>query len=124
MKVGIGSLRGLLFDNVAEIKFRRRNPKPGAPATRRMLCTNCDEILKSPEGRQALGYQATSQPPKYNPTAKNLLIAWDLLKQDYRAISCDEVHVISVVPKTEFWEYYNNKLYKMTTEQKQSFFDV
>jgi len=124
MKVGLTTLRGLLHENVVELKFRRRRPRPGMPATRRMLCTTCDEILKSTEGRRALHFEDTRQPPKFNPTAKNLAIVWDLFKQDYRCVSGDEIEVISVIPKDEFWQYYNETLYKMTPAQKESFFNI
>lgn len=128
MKVGASTLRVLLENNVLEIKFKRRRPKPGAPATRRMLCTNSTIILKSDAGRQTLKYKSTSGTPKYSPASKNIVIAWDIFKQDYRAISVDNCELISQMPVSgdgkEFWDYFNTTIYPMTTEQKQSFFNV
>jgi hypothetical protein len=128
MKVGASTLRVLLENNVLEIKFKRRRPKPGAPATRRMLCTNSPVILKSDAGRQTLHYKPTSGTPKYSPASKNIVIAWDIFKQDYRAISVDNCELISQMPVSgdgsDFWEYFNSTIHPMTTEQKQSFFNV
>lgn len=128
MKVGASTLRVLLENNVLEIKFKRRRPKPGAPATRRMLCTNSNIILKSRPGVESLNYESPASGPKYNAASKNLVIAWDIFKQDYRAISADNCELISQMPVTgdgrDFWEYFNNSLYPMSSGQKNNFFNV
>ena len=118
-------LTALLQENVVELKFKRRRPKAGSPPTRRMLCTNCRQILDSPEAREALHYESTRKPPPFNPTTKNLIIAWDILVQDYRCISVENCEVISVIPGDDtFWEYFSDSLYKMTPEQKATFMKV
>jgi len=125
MKIALPTLKALLETNVLEIKFTRRRTKPGAPPTRRMLCTNSSVILKSVPGREALNFRTTYKPPKYNPQTKNLLLAWDIFKQDYRMINCDNVALISQVPANEeFWEYFNSTLRMMSAEQKSTFFNV
>lgn len=128
MKVGATTLRVLLENNVLEVKFKRRNPKPGAPATRRMLCTNSPIILQSDAGRNTLHYQSPSSGPKYNTASKNIVIAWDIFKQDWRAISADNCVLISQMPVSgdgrDFWEYFNNTIHPMTSEQKKAFFNV
>ena len=128
MKVGASTLRVLLENNVLEIKFKRRRVKPGAPATRRMLCTNSPIILQSEAGRTTLNYQQSFTTPKYSPASKNLVIAWDIFKQDYRAISVDNCELISQMPVSgdgkEFWQYFNETIYPMTPAQKQAFFNV
>ena len=128
MKVGASTLSVLLENNVLEIKFKRRRVKPGAPATRRMLCTNSSIILKSRPGVESLNYESPSSGPKYSPASKNLVIAWDIFKQDYRAISADNCELISQMPVTgdgrDFWEYFNNSLYPMSSGQKNNFFNV
>ena len=122
MKVNLTALKALLEENVVELKFKRRRPKPGFPMTRRMLCTNNRAILESREGREALHFEATRQPPKFNPSTKNLVIAWDILVQDYRCINVENCEVISTIPGDDtFWEYFNDKLYKMTPQQKAAF---
>lgn len=128
MKVGASTLRVLLENNVLEIKFKRRRAKPGSPDTRRMLCTNSPVILQSDAGRTTLHYKPSTSGPKYSPASKNLVIAWDIFKQDYRAISADNCELISQMPVSgdgsDFWEYFNNTIYPMTPGQKQSFFNV
>lgn len=128
MKLGADTLRALLENNVVEIKFQRRRAVAGKPSTRRMLCTNNPIILNSEAGRTTLKYQPSNNPPKYNPSAKNLVLAWDVFKQDYRAISMDNCELISQMPVSgdgkDFWEYFNNSIHPMTPEQKEAFFNV
>ena len=90
-----------------------------------MLCTNSARILKSEPGRETLHYRPTFKGPRFNPATKNLIIAWDIFKQDYRMINCDDVMVISQVPDDEeFWTYFTEVLYKMSPGQKETFFDI
>lgn len=125
MKLSLINLTKLLDSNVVELKFKRRRPKPGVPTTRRMLCTNSRVILESREARDALKYTPTKQSLKFNPTTKNLIVTWDILMQDYRCVSVDNCEIISVIPGDDtFWKYYNDKLYKMTPEQKDTFMKV
>jgi len=122
MKVSLPTLRNVLLNNVAEIKFIRRRPKAGAPATRRMLCTNNLPLLMSPEGRLALNYRRAINQPKYNPNLKNLLITWDIFMQDYRCINMIACDMINVIPANKtFWKYFNDKLSLMQTLDKVRF---
>lgn len=128
MKIGASTLRVLLENNVLEIKFKRRTAKPGTPSTRRMLCTNCPVLLQSDAGRETLHYTPATGSMNYNPVAKNIVIAWDIFKQDYRAISVDNCELISQMPVsgdgTEFWQYFNETIYPMTSQQKEAFFNA
>lgn len=128
MKIGATTLRVLLENNVLEIKFKRRNPKPGSPATRRMLCTNSPVILQSDAGKETLNFESGNNRIKFNPASKNLVLAWDIFKQDYRFISADNVELVSQMPVTgdgrDFWEYFNETIYPMTPGEKDNFFDV
>jgi hypothetical protein len=128
MKVGANTLRVLLEHNVVEIKFKRRRPAPGKSPTRRMLCTNSPIILKSTTGRDTLNYQSPSGSPKYSPASKNIIIAWDIFKQDYRAVSMDNCELISQMPVSgdgvDFWKYFNESVHPMTPDQKEAFFNV
>lgn len=128
MRIGASTLTVLLENNVLEIKFKRRRIKPGAPATRRMLCTNCAILLNSEAGRTTLHYRPSGNNIKFSPGAKNLVIAWDIFKQDYRAISVDNCELISQMPVSgdgaDFWEYFNTTIYPMTPQQKEAFFNV
>jgi hypothetical protein len=128
MKIGASTLSVLLENNVLEIKFKRRRAKPGSPTTRRMLCTNCAILLNSEAGRTTLNYRPSPGTLKFSPSSKNLVIAWDIFKQDYRAISVDNCELISQMPVSgdgaEFWDYFNNTIYPMTPQQKLAFFNV
>lgn len=128
MKIGASTLRVLLENNVIEIKFKRRRPKPGAPPTRRMLCTNSPVILQSEAGRKTLNFERSTGGMKYNPTAKNIVMAWDVFKQDYRAISVDNCELISQMPVSgdgsDFWQYFTETIYPMTPGEKEAFFNA
>lgn len=123
MKVAQTTLRALLEKNVLEIKFTRRRPRPDRPPTRRMLCTNNSEVLSSEPGRKLLNFREPIRSnPSYNSRAKNIVIAWDILVQDFRCISADDVDVVSVIEQPEqFWKYFNDVLYPMTPTQKTAF---
>ena len=125
MRVALPTLKALLLRDVLEIKFTRRRLVAGKPATRRMLCTNSSLVLRTQPGREALHFRDTTRGPRYNPDTKNLVLAWDIFKQDYRMINCDNVTVIAQIPgDDEFWNYFNTTLSRMSAAQKQTFFDI
>lgn len=121
MKASLATLKNLLLNNVAEIKFLRRRPRAGSPPTRRMLCTNSLPLLNSPEGRIALNYRRAINYPKFDPNAKNLLITWDIIMQDYRCINMAACDLVSVIPVKQFWNFFNNRLALMSAPEKQRF---
>lgn len=122
MKVSLPTLKSLLLNNVAEIKFFRKRLKPGAPPTRRMLCTNSLSLLNSTEGRLALNYRRAVKMPKFDPTMKNLIITWDIFMQDYRCINLQACDLIQVIPANkEFWKFFNEKLAPLSAPQKITF---
>lgn len=115
-------LQRILLANVAEVKFNRRRPKPGSPPTRRILCTNNAELLRSPNGLLVLHYEAARKLPEFNPREKNLVITWDIFMQDYRCINADSATIIRTIPANEqFWAYFNEHLLAMTPTQKLAF---
>lgn len=122
MNIARPTLQGLLAANVLEIKFTRRRPKPGAPLTRRMLCTNCDKILLTENGFSSLNYQPATNPRTFNAELRNIVTAWDIMMQSYRSISADNVELITTFPGDDtFWEYFNDNILPMSAEQKQTF---
>jgi len=125
MKVSLPTLKGLLLNNVAEIKFLRKRVKIGAPPTRRMLCTNSLPLLMSPEGRIALNYRRAINYPKYDPSVKNVVITWDIFMQDYRSINMAACDLISVIPANkEFWKYFNERLSLLSANDKMRFMNT
>lgn len=122
MKASLPTLKSLLLNNVAEIKFLRRRPKSGSPPFRRMLCTNSLSLLNSTEGRLALNYKRAINMPKFDPSAKNLVITWDIFMQDYRCVNATACDIIQVIPANkEFWKFFNEKLAGMKPNQKIDF---
>lgn len=119
MKIGRASLQSLLLNNVAEIRFRRRVEDPTRPPYRTMLCTNSTELLYSINGRTTLNFKPPTQGLKFNPSSKNIVMTWDILMQEFRAVSMDECELLNQYPATdEFWKVFNEKFYTMSAAQK------
>lgn len=119
------SLAAVLRSNVCEIKFLRRRPKLGRPPFRRMVCTNANTLLLSVDGRLTLNYTPAKSMPRYNVNEKNVIIAWDVLMQDFRTINCDNVNLIRSVPaNNEFWDFFRKELLPMTSQQKMMYMDM
>ena len=125
MLVTLPSLKSTLLQNVVEIKFFRRRPIPYRPAWRRMLCTNCYELLNSFNGKMVLNYRNAIYRPHFNAEKENLIISWDCMMQDYRCINMDECDLIRTIPADEsFWKYFNEWLLPMSPAEKMTFMDI
>jgi hypothetical protein len=111
--------------NVVELRFKRRIEKAGFGDYRRMLCTNDRGLLMSQLGRNILNFEPATQPPKFNPAQKNLIITWDIFMQNYRCINCNDVEVVAVINTspnaTEWWKYFNESIAPMPAGQKAAF---
>lgn len=87
-----------------------------------MVCTNANQLLLSPDGRLTLNYSPPKGTPRFNQMAKNVVIVWDVLMQDYRAVSCESCDLIATVPANEeFWKYFREELLPMNAGQKTAF---
>ena len=104
MITSLANLKSILLNKVCEVKFVRRNPKPGRPTTRRMLCTNNAPLLNSIEGRTVLNYDPPRQAPKYNPNQENLI----------STLEADE----------SFWLYINENIAPMSAGEKMTFMNT
>jgi hypothetical protein len=128
MRLGRTALQILLQTNVAELRFRRRIEKEGFKDYRRMLCTNDQRLLKSVQGKEILHFEPSRGQLKYNPAAKNLVVAWDIFIQNYRMINCNDVDLIAVIKSSpdpiEFWKYFNERLMTMSAIQKAQFMNT
>ena len=125
MRVSRSALDSILKDNVCEVRFVRRRPKPGSPPTRRILCTKSYSLLTSTNGRVTLNYRPPTKPPQINEALENLITVWDVIMQDYRNINMDQCELIRQVPANEeFWEYFNDSIYPMSGEQKLNFLNT
>jgi len=116
-------LNSLLQSNVLEVVFTRRRPVNGKPSTRRMLCTLSESILNSVNGRTVLNYIPPSRKIMYNPTSKNLSMAWDIMMQSFRMIPAESTAVVRSYPDSDnsFWEFFNDSILTLSSEQKTTF---
>ena len=121
-QVSLTSLKTTLNNNVCEIRFVKRRPNLGSgQSVRTMLCTLDMSLLNSLNGRTTLNFKPPTQPPAFNPESKNLLLVWDVIMQGWRMVSMDSCDLIKTIPADEFWEYFNEFIYPMTIEEKNSF---
>lgn len=124
MKLSQGGLLTLLQNNVIELRFRRRRPKPGWNSYRRMLCTNDFQLLNSVPGKIALHFKPPTGPPPYPWRIKNLVCTWDLFWQEWRMVSVETHDVVTVIPTKppeQFWSYFNIYLESMSPSDKVAF---
>jgi len=121
MTIQRATLDSLLLNKVCEIRFVRRRPRAGDGPTRRMLCTKSYNILNSVNGRTTLNFRPPSGPMKVNEARDNLIVVWDILMQDYRAVSMASCNLIQDIAADDFWEYFNENIYPMSKEQKYNF---
>jgi len=121
--VGRESLKSLLSNNVCEIRFVRRHPKFGYKMTRQMVATNCLEILESTNAKISLNYRRPTKARQINHDRYNLVLVWDILMQDYRCIPMESCVVLNTVYKDNFWYFYNNVLYPMSSRDKLTYMD-
>ena len=99
--VNWGTFDSQVRTNVFEIKFVRRLPPPkGYAKTRRMLCTRSKEILDSDWGRKFQNYTVPTGQLPYDPQKENLVIVWDFMRQDWRAVPCEKCNIITKIPVT------------------------
>jgi len=124
MQITQQSLAAVLKNNVCEIKFLRKIPKFGRSPFRRMVCTNSNTLLLGVDGRLTLNFSPAKGPPKYNPNEHNVIVAWDVLMQNFRTINCGNCDLIRTVPANEeFWDFFRKELLPMTSAQKTMFMD-
>lgn len=123
--ISLNELKTLLLTNVVDIRFTRRIPMQGKSLTRRMWCTNSSALLNSFNGRAVLNYHPPSKNPKFNPSAENIIITWDILMQNFRCINMDSCDLIRAVPANDdFWTFFNENIYVMNTQQKINFMNT
>ena len=121
----LNELKSILLTNVADIRFVRRRPVAGKSLTRRMWCTNSAALLNSFNGRAVLNYHAPTHNPKFNPSSENIIITWDILMQNFRCINMDSCEIIQSVPANDdFWKFFNENIYIMSTQQKINFMNT
>ena len=124
MAVSVQTLNNLLLRNVLDIRFLRREPVPNKPLTRRILCTKSYDLLNSTNGRVVLNYRPPKNNKQFNESQTNACVVWDILMQDYRIVPADTATILEEIPANEnFWTYFNDKIYTLSTEQKIRFME-
>jgi hypothetical protein len=122
MIVSQQTLETLLLNNVLDLRFTRRVPVEGKPPTRRMICTKSYDLLNSTNGKIVLNYIPPKHGKQVNEAITNTCVVWDILMQNYRVVSADQVDVLREMPaNNEFWQTFNNEIYPMSTDQKINF---
>lgn len=122
------SLQLFLATNVCEITFARRHEKNSWSVIRGILCTTNYPLLNMPAGKQILNFK----PPigvgmGYDYKSKNLCVAWDIFRQEYRVFGAEHAVVKSSMDVTtdkgrrEFWLYFSQYVAQMTNDQKLKF---
>ncbi len=123
----VPNLKKLCKEAVVELKFVRRIKKVGFPTDRRILCTLNVQLLNGDIGKNILNFKRPTKPPPYNAEAKGLVVVWDIIMQDWRAIpaeSCVLGKVFKMGTKAEqaeFFRYFDLVIGKMTSSQKKIF---
>jgi hypothetical protein len=124
-QIALTSLKNLLRVNVCEIEFLRRRSKAGRPSMRKMMCTLCNDLLNSANGRISLNYKPPVNGLPYNAESKNLLPVWDIFMQDWRMVNMDACNLLNTKKADDtFWEYYNENLYTMSAQEKINYMDT
>lgn len=122
--IAIQTLENLLLKNVLDIRFVRRIPVANRPLTRRMLCTKSYTLLNSTNGRVVLGYRPPRSAKQFNEFDAHALVVWDIIMQDYRIVSLEDVTIIRQIPAgNKFWTFFNKEIYPLSTEQKIKYMD-
>lgn len=130
MKVSALGFKQLLQSNVVEAAFVRRHEKAGWKPTRRILCTLDRNLLSSMAGRVALNFNNPTHPPPYPAQAYNLVVVYDLMWQDWRAVPAETLDVVTVIPshtkaqQDQFWAYFSAFLSKLTPQNKMAFMNT
>lgn len=125
---GLSQLKSALQRSVVELIYIRRRPYAGVEPTRRALATTNLAVLNSELGRDVLGYRPpTGYRQPYSLNAYNLVVAWDILKQDYRQYDVPSSTIVTEIDVTtpeqlqQWWEYFYENVLPMSPQQKVAF---
>lgn len=129
MGLSVANLKKLCQQAVVELKFKRRLNKLGFPPNRRMLCTLNVPLLNGDIGKNILNFTRPNNRPPYNAESKGLVVVWDIIMQNWRAIpaeSCEVATVFNLLSKADqakFFNFFDKVIMKMTASQKKNFMD-
>lgn len=67
-----------------------------------MLCTTCRKFLNSRYGKRLLHFVPPKGGPRYYAHAYNNIIVWDIHKQAFRTVCCDDFIIERIMTPTDF----------------------
>lgn len=114
------TLDNRLKQSVLIITFAKRSSKP-IGQFRRMLCTKCDKVLSSVNGRMSLGFRPPYGPVRINLKKENLCVVWDILKRDYRLVPAESVTIVESITPSKWWKYYDEAVKPLSDKNKEKF---
>lgn len=119
------SLQALLKDNVVEARFIRRHDKPAWSKIRGAFVTTNFELLNGELGFKTLNFK----PPNgrgmgYNHRLYNLIVGWDIFRQEYRVFPVEDAVVKNFYSVAEpestaaFWVMFRERITQLTSREK------
>ena len=122
---GMQAFQTLLQKNVVEARFQRRHRKDGWSDTRGAFITTNWELLNGDLGIRTLNFR----PPKgvgmrYDHTKYNLIVGWDLFRQDYRVFGVEFSTIRNFYDvsddqgRAEFWVYFREYIMQLSPREK------
>ena len=93
----VSQLKAITDENVVILQFIKKTDNK----LRIMTCTTCLPLLESQEGILSLHFRKTNNSPPYNPLPDNLIV-WDIIKEDYRQIPANRVHILQKIPVIDY----------------------
>ena len=122
-------LESTLKSSVCEIKWVRRIPRTDYALSRRALATNSRLLLNTKRGASVFKYASPTQPNVLDTARLNLVTYYDLMRLEYRNVSCESAVLIKVFPLTDektldkWWATFNRFIKGMSGDQKKQFMD-
>ena len=93
----VSQLKAITDENVVILQFIKKTDNK----LRIMTCTTCSPLLESQDGILSLHFRKTNNSPPYNPLPDNLIV-WDIIKEDYRQIPANRVHILQTISVIDY----------------------
>lgn len=125
IQYSMDSLQRMLQKNVVEARFIRRHEKTGWASVRGAFITTNWELLNDELGYRTLGFS----PPNgrgmgYNHRNYNLVVGWDLFRQDYRVFGVENSNILKFYDvstpeaRVDFWVFFRERIMQLTSREK------
>lgn len=125
MSITMQAFQAMLQKNVIEARFIRRHDKPEWSGVRGAIITTNWRLLNDQYGIKALHFK----PPNgrgmgYDHRKYNLVVGWDLLRQEYRVFGVENSVIIRMYDVSDdegyanFWDFMKRRVMQLTTREK------